>query len=187
MNNSFRISIAACVFLALFCYGCASRPDEQIKAATDAYNQAAELHADQYVPGDWKGAKELWDQAQDQLAKQQYAMAGETLLRAKARLLKVKDLAKTERESMQTEVKNMQANIATNYAAFKAAMTPAKQAGPAKKEFQAACQDIDKRIALIVSQMDQGDFIGAKANAQGALQAIDYNHKKLTGGATKAK
>jgi hypothetical protein len=114
-------------------------------------------------------------------------MAAETLLRAKARLLKVRDLAKTERESMQTEVKNMQANIATNYAAFKAAMTPAKQAGPAKKEFQTACQDIDKRIALTISQIDQGDFIGAKANAQGALQAIDYNHKKLTGGAAKAK
>jgi hypothetical protein len=187
MNNSLRISIAICVFLALFCYACASRPDEQIKAATEAFNQAAELHADQYVPGDWKGAKELWDQAQDQLAKQQYGLAGETFLRAKARLLKVRDEAKTERESMQTQVKNMQENIAANYAAFKAAMPPAKQAGPVKKEFQTACADIDKRIELINSQMGQGDFIGAKANAQGALQSIEYNHKKLAGGATKGR
>ncbi len=187
MNNSFRILAAACVFLVLFFSACASRPDEQIKQATEAYNLAVEERADQYAPGDWKSAKEIWDQANDQLAKQNYAAAGSSFVTARARLQKARDVAKAERDSMLTQVKALQAGIATNYAAFKEALPPGKLTGAARKDFQAACQDIDKRIALIESQVSQGDYIGAKTNAQGALQAIDYNLKKLTGGATKAR
>jgi hypothetical protein len=187
MNNSLRILAAASVFLVLLYSGCASRPDEQIKQATEAYNQAVDQRADQYAPSDWKSAKEIWDQANDQLAKQNYAAAATSFITARVRLQKARDVAKSERDSMLAQVKALQTGITTNYAAFKAAMPPAKQVGAAKKEFQAACQDIDKRIALVESQITQGDYIGAKTNAQGALQAIDYNQKKLTGRATRAR
>lgn len=187
MDNSFRVLAAACVFLVLFFAGCASRPDEQIKQATEAYNQAVDQRADQYAPGDWKSAKEIWDQANDQLAKQNYAAAATSFVTARSRLQKARDVAKSERDSMLTQVKALQSGIATNYAAFKTAVPPGKLAGAARKEFQSACEDIDKRIALIESQITQGDYIGAKTNAQGALQAIDYNQKKLTGGAIKGR
>ncbi len=185
MNRTSCVLTAACVFLIFLFSGCASRPDEQLKQATEAYNQAVDQRADQYAPSEWKSAKEIWDQANDQMAKQQYSLAATSLITARARLQKATEVAKSERDSMLTQVKALQANIAENYAAFKKAMPPAKQAGAAKKEFQAACEDIDKRIALIESQVAQGDYMGAKENAQGALQAIDYNHKKLAGGAAR--
>ncbi|MBZ5497097.1 MAG: hypothetical protein LAP85_11895 [Acidobacteriia bacterium] len=187
MNNSFRILTTACVFLVLLCYACASRPDEQIKLAADAMNQAMEQRAEQYAPGEWKSAKEAWDQAQDRLAKQQYASAATSFITAKARLTKARDIAKAERASMQKQVQDLQAGIATNYAAFKAAVTPARLAGAAKKEFQAACDDVDKRIKIVDDGMNQGDFIGAKREAQKTLQAIEYFQKKLLGGATRAR
>jgi len=161
-------------------------PEEQLKVATEAYNQAMEQRAEQYAPSEWKSAKEIWDLANDQLAKQNYSTAATSLTTAKARFNKARDVAKAERESILTQVQDLQKNIAANYAAFKTAMTPAKQAGAAKKEFLAACDDVDKRIVQIEDQVKQGDYAGAKTNAQGALQAIDYNHKKLVGGA-KAK
>jgi hypothetical protein len=182
MNNSHRILIAVCVFLILFFAGCASRPDEQIKLAQEAYNQAVDQRADQYAPSEWKSAKEIYDLANEQLAKQSYSAAAASFTTAKARLNKARDVAKDERESMLTQVQTLQANITSNFDAFKAAMTPAKQAA-AKKDYQAALADIEKRIGLIASQVSQGDYIGAKENAQGALQAIDYSHKKLAGGA----
>ncbi len=185
MNRSIRVLIAACIFLVFLFSGCASRPDQQLKDATEAYNQAVDLRADLYAPSEWKSAKEIWDQANDQMTKQQYADAASSLITAKARMQKARDVAKSERESMQTQVKDLQSNVAANYDAFKKSMPPAKQVGAAKKEFQAACEDIDKRIAMINSQVAQGDFIAAKENAQGALQAIDYNQKKLAGGAVK--
>lgn len=181
MTNSFRVAITTCVLLTLACYGCASRPDEQIKAATDAMNQAMEQHADQYAPSDWKGAKETWDQAQSELAAQKYAAAGEDFLRAKARLLKVRDIAKSERESMQKEVMDIKANVDSNYPALKAAINAAKLTGAAKKEFQAACADIDKRIDLVNGLLSDGDYIQAKPAAQQTLQAIYFNQKKLQG------
>jgi hypothetical protein len=131
-----------------------------------------------YVPGDWKAAKELWDQAQDQLAKQQYASATESLKRARARFVKARDNAKIERESMLKQVNDFKTNIGTNYAAFKSN----KQVSANKKDFQLACDDIDKRIRIVDDAVDKGDFITAKTEAQNTLQAIDYNQKKMAGG-----
>lgn len=181
MTNSFRVAITTCFLFTLACYGCASRPDEQIKAATDAMNQAIEQHADQYVPSDWKSAKEIWDQAQNELAAQKYAAAGEDFLRAKARLLKVRDMAKAERESMQKEVMDIKTNVDSSYPTLKAAINAAKLTGAAKKEFQAACADIDKRIELVTGLLSDGDYIQAKPAAQQTLQAIYFNQKKLQG------
>ncbi len=181
MSNSFRVwSITVtCIFLVLSFYGCASRPDAQLKEAGDLMNQAIELNAEQYVPGDWKGAKELWDQAQDQLSKQQYAAATESLLRAKARFIKVVDAAKTERESIQKQVTDFQANIQARYAAFKAMKVPPA----AKKGYETALADIEKRIGTITSLLGQGGFLEAKEAAIGTLKAIDYEETKLKGGA----
>jgi hypothetical protein len=175
----FRVAIATCVLFVLACYGCASRPDEQIKTATDAMNQAIEQRADQYAPGDWKSAKEMWDQAQNELAAQKYAAAAQSFLRARARLLKVYDIAKAERESMQKVVTDIKTNIDSSYPTLKAAINAAKLTGAAKKEFQAACADIDKRIEILTSLMNEGDYIQAKTAAQQTLQAIYFSQKKL--------
>jgi len=178
MTNLFRVSITLCIFLLLCCYGCASRPDQQIQIATEAMNQAAAEQADQYAPGDWKSAKEAWDQAQTELGKQQYAKAGASFTTAKARFQKARDHAKIERESWQKEVQNLLANINNRYAAFKAAkLTPA-----VRKDFQAACADIDKRMDQIKTLTEAGDYIQAKPLAVQTLQAIFYSETKLQAG-----
>jgi hypothetical protein len=179
MISSHRFTILVCVCLALFIHGCASRPDEQIKLAENAMSQALEQHAEQYAPSEWKSAKEIWDQAQAQLAQGKFASAATSFVTAKARLLKAAEVAKAERESMQKQVTVLQESIDTNYAELKAGATPSRLRGGARKEYETALADIDKRIALVKSQMDQGDYFGAKANAQGALKAIDYIAKKL--------
>lgn len=179
MINSYRFTVLVCVCLALSVQGCASRPDEQIQLATDAMKQAVEQHAEQYAASEWKSAKEAWDQAQAQLAKEQFASAATSFVTAKARLLKAAEVAKAERESMQKQVTDLEKVIDTNYADLKAAATPAKLASGARKVYETALADIDKRIALVKSQLDQGDYIAAKKNAQGTLQAIDYIAKKF--------
>ena len=179
MINSYRFTIPVCVCLVLVAYGCASRPDEQIQLAEDAMKQAVEQHAEQYAPSEWKSAKEAWDQAQAQLSQEQFASAATSFVTAKARLLKAAEAARLERESMQKQVTELQAIIDTNYAELKTGATPARLAGGLRKEYETALADIDKRIALVKTQVEQGDFITAKTNAQGALQAIDYIAKKL--------
>ena len=179
MVNSYRFTIVPCVCLVLFIHGCASRPDEQIQLAEDAMNQALQQHAEQYAPTEWRSAKEVWDQAQAQLAQEQFASAATSFVTAKARMLKAAEVAKAERESMQKQVTDLREIIDTNYADLKAGATPARLAGGARKEYETALADIDKRIALVTSQLVQGDYIAAKKNAQGALQAIDYISKRI--------
>jgi len=179
MINSYRFAIPVTVSLMLCVHGCASRPDKEIQLAQDAMNQALEQRAEEYAPAEWKSAKEAWDQAQAQLGQERYASAAASFVTAKARLLKAAEVAKAERESMRTQVANLQQVMAANFANLKAGAAQAKLAGAARKEYEAALADIDKRIALVASQVDQGDYIGAKKNAQGALQAIDYAMKKF--------
>ncbi len=181
MTNSLRFLTVVCVFLALFCFGCASRPDEQLKAATEAMNQAIEQRAEQYAASDWKSAKEIWDQANDQLAKQNYASAATSLVTAKARFIKARDTAKDERDSTLQQVKDIQASIASQYAAFKAGLTNPKTSPAVKKQIQSACADIDKRIGIVASLVSQGGYIEAKTAAQETLHAIDFNTKKVQG------
>ena len=181
MTNSIRAAITTCVLLAFFCYGCASKPDEQIKAATNAMNQAIEQRAEQYAPSEWKSAKDIWDTAQGQLSSQSWAAAAASLETAKARFIKAHDVAKNERDSMLAVVKTMQANIDSSYATFKAGMSNPKVSAAAKKDYLAACADIDKRIGIMNSELSQGGYIEAKATGQETLQAIYYNQKKLQG------
>ncbi|MGD0308763.1 MAG: hypothetical protein ABSC02_05695 [Acidobacteriota bacterium] len=181
MTNSIRTAITTCVLLAFFCYGCASRPDEQIKTATDAMNQAIEQRAEQYAPGEWKSAKDIWDTAQGQLSKQSWSLAAGSLETAKARFLKARDVAKNERDSMLAVVKTMQANIDSSYATFKAGMNNRKLSAAAKKDYLAACADIDKRIGIMNNELSQGGYVEAKGTAQETLQSILFNQKKLQG------
>jgi len=181
MTNSIRAAIATCVLLSFFCYGCASRPDEQIKTATDAMNQAIEQRAEQYAPSEWKAAQEIWTTAQDQLSKQSWSLAAGSLETAKARFLKARDVAKNERDSMLAEVKAMQANIDSLYATFRAGVSGPKASAATKKDGLAACADIEKRIGILNSELSQGGYIEAKGTAQETLQAIGYNQKKLLG------
>ncbi len=179
MISSFRLAIPVTFCLMFSLIGCASRPDKEIQLAQDAMNQATEQRAEEYAPAEWKSAKEAWDQAQSQLSQERFAAAAASFVTAKARLLKAAEVAKAERESMHKQVIHLREVIDSNYAALKSAAAQAKLAGAAKKEFDAVLADIDKRIALVASQTDQGDYIGAKKNAQGTLQAIDYAMKKF--------
>ena len=181
MTNSIRAALTSCVFLAFFCYGCASRPDEQIRNATDAMNQAIEQRAEQYAPHEWKSAKDMWDTAQGQLSSQSWTAAAGSLETAKARFLKARDAAKSERDSVLAEVKAMQTNIDGLYATFKAGMSNSKLSAAAKKDYLAACADIDKRIGILNSLLSQGGYIEAKTTAQETLQSIYFNRKKLQG------
>jgi hypothetical protein len=181
MTNSIRAALTTCVLLAFFCYGCASRPDEQIKNATEAMNLAIEQRAEQYAPNEWKSANDMWDTAQRQLSSQSWAAAAGSLETAKARFLKARDVAKNERDSMLAEVKAMQTNIDSTYATFKAGMSNPKLSAATKKDYLAACADIDKRIGILNSLLSQGGYVEAKATAQETLQSIYYNQKKLQG------
>ncbi len=187
MKIPFRLLLPLSAALILSCSGCASRPDEQIQLATEAYNQAAEQYAEQYAPSEWKSAREAWDQAQEDLKNERWGPAATSFTTARARLEKARDVAKEERESMKKQVSDMQENITASYEAFKADAASARLSGSAKKEYEAACAEIDQRIELVADQMEKGDFIGAKENALGALQAIDYTAKKLLPGRTRGR
>ncbi len=179
MTNLFRVAIAPSLLLVLLCYGCASRPDDKITAATDAKNQAIEQRAEQYAPEEWKSAEEIWNKAQGELNKESWSAAGASLETARARYIKARDVAKDDRESVLTTVRGIQSDIDGSYSAFKAAGS--KLTGANKKDFTAACADIDKRIAIVKSLLEQGGYLEAKTAGQETLQAISFHQKKLLG------
>ena len=173
------IAFSVSVLLLIACSGCASRPDEQYKLAAEAMNKAIGEQAEMYAPSDWQSAKEIWDQAQSQLAQENYSSAAASLTTAKARFLKASDIAKDERETRETEVKAIRENIASYYTSLKAALSTAKISASARKELQSAMADVDKELANIETLVNAKDFYQAKKISQECLQRIIFNEKKL--------
>ena len=178
-RNVSGIAFGVSILFFLACSGCASRPDEQITLATEAMNKAIEEQAEMYAPSDWQSAKEMWDQAQSQLAAENYSSAAASLTTAKARFLKASEIANAERGTRETEVKAIRENITNRYDSLKSSLSSAKLSASARKEFQSALADVDKEIANIEILVNARDFIQAKKIALECLQRIDFNEKKL--------
>ncbi len=142
-------------------------------------NEAIEQRAEQDAPEEWKSAKDVWDKAQAELQKQSWSAAASSLETARVRFVKARDVAKDDRESILTIVKSTNSDIDAAYAAFKT--DGSKLTGANKKEFTAACADIDKRIAIVKNLLDQGGYAEAKTAGQETLQAIAFHKKKLLG------
>ena len=87
---------------------CSSRPDEQIKVAEKAMEQAKEQRAEEFAQSDWANAQQVWEQAQSQLKNERYGEAGTLLLRAKSRFEKARDIAKAKRDAVLKEAQELQ-------------------------------------------------------------------------------
>ncbi len=83
MRQVSGLALLTVLFVVTSGSACSSRPDEQIKVAEKAMEQAKEQRAEEFAQSDWANAQQVWEQAQSQLKNQRYGEAGTLLLRSK--------------------------------------------------------------------------------------------------------
>jgi hypothetical protein len=172
------------VLLALFAAGCTGKPEEQIKLAEKAMQQAKEQRAAEFAPDEWRQGQEAWDEAQAKIQKGEYGGVSTTLLKAKTRFERARDLAQGKREALLREVQGRQKTVDLRYQRVKENMQTAKLSPQTRKELEETFAEIDKSITKFKEQMDQGDYTQADLTAQNAMHQV-YSAEKTLKGAGK--
>ena len=114
-----QLSILLAVLGSGWFLGCASRPEEAIREAQQAMDEARAVQAPNFAPGDWKSAQDAWDAAQAALAKQSYGQASSHLMQAKSRFEKARNIARAKRDDVKKEVGTLQSAVNKRFSAAK--------------------------------------------------------------------
>ena len=179
MKQWLGISTVSGLLVVLMCYGCASRPTEQIDRTQKALDQAKEQRAEEFSPNEWKSGMDAWNGAQTALDDKRYGEATTHLLKATGQFVKARDLAKGKREELRKEVQGLQKTIDIRYQGVRASLATAKLSPKVKKELEDSCKEIDQAIAKMGTQADSGDYTQAKYTAQTTLRKVFEAEKEL--------
>ena len=167
----------------VFMLGCASRPDEELKAAQAAMDAAKQEEAVEFASADWKNAMKAWDDAQSALSKQNYAEATTSLTTAKSRFDKARSIAKAKRDVVSKEVSLVQNTVNTRLSALKNRYETSKITAKAKKDIDASFQDLEVAVDKFNGEVLNGKLVDARASGQLAMQKLNEVEMKVSPGA----
>jgi DNA repair ATPase RecN len=171
--------------MALGWAGCASYPEQQLKLAQAAMEEAKKLQAEAFASANWEDAKKAWDEAQGQLSQQKYGLAATTLARAKSRFDKASDIAKAKRQDVLEELKRSQIGINVNYTNLRTSMATARMSSTLKTTMEEGCRQIDQLVERLTTEIYQEDYVKAQSTAKEALRQVQDAQLKLQPAAKK--
>ncbi len=167
------------LLLILSTWGCASRPDEDLKAAQAALDEAKAQQSEEFAQADWKSAMEAWDAAQAALAKSSYGDAKAQLMKAKGRFDKAGAIAKAKRDTILQEVVALQTTLTNRYNSYKGTLERVSLTGSAKKDIDQITANLDASLGKLNSEINAGQATEARATGQEALKVLNDLEKKL--------
>jgi len=183
MKCSRFIFLLILLTLSLVFFACASKPVEQIQLTEKAMQQAKEEHAEEFAPEDWKAGDTAWRDAQGKIEKEKWGEATTSLLRAKTRFEKARDVAKGKRAAAIQEIENTKTTAEKRCKALKDALEASGKKLPAakRKEFEEACKTAEEKIAKVATQLQNGQYSDAKFLAGSTLREVWETQKELDG------
>jgi len=167
------------VLLALVCLGCASYPEEQLKDAQAAMDEALKLQPEIFAPGNWQEAKKTWDDAQALLSQQKYSQAAPLLVTAKSRFVKAGQIAGDKREAVLKEVTQAQQDINVRVAGLRSDLAAARISGSVRKGLDECCQQVQQQIDRLNAEVGQGELLKAQATAKETLKLVYEGQLKM--------
>lgn len=185
MKYSPRSSLVLGFLLAAGAGGCTSYPEEQLKLAQAAMDEAGKLQAESFARANWEDAKKAWDEAQTQLEQKRYALAASSLAKAKSRFEKARDIARAKRATVLEEIKRSQLGININYTNLKSSMATTRVPAAVKSDLEDRCRRIDELVERLGAEIDQGDYVKAQATAKEALLHLQEAQTRIDSFARK--
>jgi superfamily I DNA and RNA helicase len=167
------------MLLVVSSLGCASRPDEALKLAQTAMEQAKQEQAADFAPSDWKSAQKAWDDAQAALARQRNSEAAALLTTCKIRFEKARAISKAKRDDVRKEVSLMQSTVNTRFSALKDSVSKSRLTGKAQKDLTQSCQDVETAIDKFNTEVLSDQLIQARTSGQVALGKLNEAERKL--------
>jgi hypothetical protein len=167
--------------LAFLIFACSPKPVDQIQKTEKAMEQAKAEHAEEFAPDEWKAGEDAWRAANAQIDQQKYGDVTATLLKAKTRFEKARDIAKGKRDEAIKEIKNTQKTAEMRCKALHDDLDKSgkKLSAAKRKEFEEACKAADEKIAKVTTQLENGQYNDAKYLAGSTLREVWEAQKEL--------
>lgn len=177
-----RIVILAALgaIASLTLYGCASKPEMQIRLAQEAMDQAKAQDASTYAPYDWERGNYDWSMAQTLLQKHRYSEAEMILIEATGDYNTARDVAKDRRQGLTDEISDLQKTIDLEYGRLKSDIT-AKGKKASDKELEPYLKAIDEQIAAMKKDLDDQQLLAARHAGHAAVGMIYEEQEKVEG------
>ncbi len=182
------------VALGLVLAGCSQAPTVDVDAAKHALDEARQAQAADYAPQSWTAAQdaqvkldvELDAQAQRWSALRSYAIARQLALETKTAAERSRDEAVAGKEQAKTEASTMMAQAREETTRAHSDIESAPHGKGTEADLATMKTDatsIDETLQEAQRAFDAGDYIGANAKAQAAIDAA----KKIEGEIDQAK
>ncbi len=159
--------------------GCASRPEEAIKQAQKAMDEAKQEQAADFAPGDWKSAQAAWDEAQAALAKQSHGDAATHLVQAKNRFERARNIARAKRDDVRKDAGVLQSAVNQRFAAAKELFGSGRIKGKALNALKEPYQETEAVVEKVNGDMLNDRLLEAQTGAKAAMQKLDELQKKM--------
>jgi hypothetical protein len=177
--HHFSIEFSA-LFLVVFFLGCASRPDEALRLAQQAMEQAKQEQASEFASGDWKSAEKAWNDAQTALKNQRYGEAAALLTTSKSRFEKAVTIAKAKREEVRKEAMAVQNAANRRLSGLRDEINSIRVSARAKRDFDEAFRGVESIVDKLNTEMLNEQLVQARSSGQIALQKLTEVEKKVT-------
>jgi hypothetical protein len=179
MTHLPRCLFVACVLFGLICTGCASYPEEQLKQAQAAMDEALKHQPEVFAAGNWQEAKKTWDNAQELLTQQKYGQAAPLLITAKSRFAKAGQIARDKREVILKEVTQSQQDISVRHSGLRSDLAAAQLSTSVRKSLEDCCRQLEQQVERLNAEIGQGELIAAQATAKETLKLVYEGQLKL--------
>jgi hypothetical protein len=167
------------LFLAVFFFGCNSRPDEALKLAQQAMEQARQEQAGEFASGDWKSAEKAWNDAQTALKNQRYGEAAALLTTSKSRFEKAGTIAKAKREEVRKEDMAMQNAANRRLSVLRDELNSIRVSPRAKSDLVNAFRDVESIVDKLNTEMLNEQLVQARSSGQNALRKLTEVEQKV--------
>lgn len=176
----FVLLAALGVLGSLTLYGCASKPEMQIKLVQEAMDQAKAQDASTYAPYDWERGNYDWNIAQTLMQKGRYSEAEMILIEATGDYNTARDLAKDRRQGLMDEISNLRKTIGVECKRLESDMA-AKGKKASNKALEPYLKAINEQIAAMKTSLDEQQLLAARTAGHAAIGMIYEEQEKLEG------
>jgi hypothetical protein len=160
------------LLLVAFVYGCGpgQPPQEELKQAQAAKEQAQTVQAEKLAPVDWSAAESKMNDAQFAIKSNRMGDARTFYMQAKSRFEKAYTVGKAKHEGYMKEVDDERTTIGTNLGKLK--VMTAKAPAKIKKECEARYAEIEQKIAELDKAVADKDAIKSKLTSKDIQEKI---------------
>jgi hypothetical protein len=170
MRNPITVVIAAIIlgFLA----ACAGMPQVELDQAQAAKEEAEAERASLLASGDWEEAMKSWNEAQEQIGQKSYSQARTSLLTAKSRFQKARDIAASRREQIRNEAEGTKGTIALRYERLKQTARSTRLSAAKKRDLEKAYTNIDVEILKLDKMIEGGLYVEARDHSATVMRLV---------------